>query len=740
MARFGTRGTSAISTVRIVKRAFGPCADSLRGNHPLFTRSSIVTDLAIAKEPALELEPWEQYRRSRQGQCAEIVALSGARQEASALLDRRDMNSAADSTTSLAAPVGHSKVAIVSFLFNWPSTGGGIVHTVELAQFLARSGYDVRLIYARYEPWGIGGVHGDLPFPAEALEFSDWTAEAIQSRFRQAVEAFAPDHVIITDSWNFKPLLAEAVRGYPYSLRFQAMECLCPLNNVRLLADQGGLQQCSANQLAHPETCRRCIQEHGSQSGGLHQAERELSGVGRPDYHPLLLRVLREAESALVVNPLTEALIRPYCPRTRVVTAGMDPARFSRHHTERLPARPHGKVVLFFAGLPEELMKGFAVLREACRLLWQRRQDFELLVTSDPPEVTDPFVRYVGWQAQANLPRYFYTADMVVVPTVAQEALGRTAVEAMGAGRPVVASRMGGLPFTVLDGVTGLLCEPGDPMDLARKIERLLDDHVLRERLGQAGRRRFQEHYDWNRIIERHYRPLLRPRKRLSVIVNVFESYEVVRRQLLYLGRILTPDCELIMVDDGSAPSLRKVCETVHKPFDFLLHCTGDRRQWTQPRARNIGASLARADKLLFFDIDHILTRELLALCLDYEGDKLHWLRRPGVLGEEGEVVTNTEILAAHGMENDAPSVHANSFMIRKPLFERLGGYDEHYCGRYGGDDIDFNSRYDLLCTSGQARPAEIQGEGYYYPDPALDKAIFHSLDRGLSRLALSAA
>ena len=52
--------------------------------------------------------------------------------------------------------------------------------------------------------------------------------------------AFNPDQVIITDSWNIKPLLAEAVREYPYILRLQAMECLCPLNNLRLLVEGVG--------------------------------------------------------------------------------------------------------------------------------------------------------------------------------------------------------------------------------------------------------------------------------------------------------------------------------------------------------------------------------------------------------------------------------------------------------------------------------------------------------------------
>ena len=75
----------------------------------------------------------------------------------------------------------------------------------------------------------------------------------------------------------------------------------------------------------------------------------------------------------------------------------------------------------------------------------------------------------------------------------------------------MIASRIGGLPFTVVDGLTGLLFEPGNVCDLAEKIETLLDDPALRARLGQAGRKRFEEHFTWNVIIDKHYRPLLTP-------------------------------------------------------------------------------------------------------------------------------------------------------------------------------------------------------------------------------------
>ncbi len=406
---------------------------------------------------------------------------------------------------------GRVRVAVLSFLFNWPSTGGGTVHTFELARSLVEAGYDVRHIYAKFEPWGIGGVAGRLPYPAEALEFDErgWDAPAIRGRFQKALDAFDPDRVIITDSWNSKPALAEASADYPYILRFQASECLCPLNNVRLLPGDGRGQfvQCANHQLASPETCMACLSKHEWCSGSLHRAERALFGVGTVAYHEGLLAMFRGALATLVVNPLMEAMVGPYTPSTRVVTAGMDPSRFP--DTGPPPPIEGRPFRLLFAGLVDEPMKGYDVLRRACERLLEARDDFELVVTAEPPEHPAPFARFVGWQSQEDLPARIAESDLVIVPTVAQEALGRTAVEAMAGARPVVASRIGGLNFTVQDGATGVLVEPNDPEALASAIAGLLDDPEARSRMGLAGRRRFLDHYAWPVIIDRHYRPLL---------------------------------------------------------------------------------------------------------------------------------------------------------------------------------------------------------------------------------------
>ena len=405
------------------------------------------------------------------------------------------------------------RVAVVSFFFNWPTTGGGNIHTAELARFLQRAGYVVRHIYPRYRPWGIGNVSGSFTFPSDVLEFEDstWTVPEIQSRFRRAVDEFAPDWVIITDCWNFKPLLAEAVAAHPYILRQQALECLCPLNNLRFLSeDVGRARQCPLNQLETSQECCRCLELRGRQSGGLHQLDRQLSGVGTADYEAKLRRALREAQAVLVLNPVAQEMLRPHCRSVQVVTWGMDPARFPHPSPDdSLKPRADCAPTLLFAGLVPEVIKGFHILQEACAKLRNRGCSFDLLATADPRGQINSFTRYVGWLTQNELPRQIRAADILVMPTIAQEGLGRTTVEAMAAGRPVIASRIGGLPYTVVDGVTGLLCEPGNVDDLAAKLEMLLNDRELRERMGRAGRRRFEQEFTWDVVIERQYRPLL---------------------------------------------------------------------------------------------------------------------------------------------------------------------------------------------------------------------------------------
>ena len=112
-------------------------------------------------------------------------------------------------------------------------------------------------------------------------------------------------------------------------------------------------------------------------------------------------------------------------------------------------------------------------------------------------------VTHTTWIEHDRMRAAYGRAAVVVLPSVWEEPFGMPAVEAMAAGRPVVASRVGGLPEVVRDGETGLLVPPDDPGALARAVATVLDDAELGRRLGEAGRRRARERFSWDAVARR---------------------------------------------------------------------------------------------------------------------------------------------------------------------------------------------------------------------------------------------
>jgi glycosyltransferase involved in cell wall biosynthesis len=78
------------------------------------------------------------------------------------------------------------------------------------------------------------------------------------------------------------------------------------------------------------------------------------------------------------------------------------------------------------------------------------------------------------------------SVDAVAVPSTRPDPFPNSALEALAAGKPVVAAAHGGLPEMIKDGETGLLVEPGNPSALANALRRLADDPALCHRMGQA--------------------------------------------------------------------------------------------------------------------------------------------------------------------------------------------------------------------------------------------------------------
>lgn len=93
-----------------------------------------------------------------------------------------------------------------------------------------------------------------------------------------------------------------------------------------------------------------------------------------------------------------------------------------------------------------------------------------------------------------DIPQILKTIELFVLPTL-QEALGTSFLEAMAMRRPVIGTRVGGVPEVVKEGVSGILVEPEDPVALADTIIGLLNDKGQMKRMGDAGRRIVEEKY-----------------------------------------------------------------------------------------------------------------------------------------------------------------------------------------------------------------------------------------------------
>ena len=108
-------------------------------------------------------------------------------------------------------------------------------------------------------------------------------------------------------------------------------------------------------------------------------------------------------------------------------------------------------------------------------------------------------VRLVGAVARPDVPTLLRSADVVVCAPW-YEPFGMVPLEAMASGVPVVATEVGGLVDTVVDGVTGMLVPPRRPDALAAALRRVLADPSWREALGAAGVSRARSRYGWDRI------------------------------------------------------------------------------------------------------------------------------------------------------------------------------------------------------------------------------------------------
>jgi glycosyltransferase involved in cell wall biosynthesis len=214
---------------------------------------------------------------------------------------------------------------------------------------------------------------------------------------------------------------------------------------------------------------------------------------------------------------LSQAREKGYFPcNGQVVYQGFDDTLFGTQPRRgelrtRLNIAPDATLILALGRLIE--VKGLHVLAAAADSILTPRPGAHLVIAGDGPmraqiqtlvDATQSRARIhlPGALPRADVATLLAGADLFLNPGIIDsggraEGLGITTIEAMASGLPTVGSAVGGIPETIVDGVTGRLVPSGDPETLAAAVNRLLDDPETRRRMSDAARNVARERFTW---------------------------------------------------------------------------------------------------------------------------------------------------------------------------------------------------------------------------------------------------
>jgi glycosyltransferase involved in cell wall biosynthesis len=242
------------------------------------------------------------------------------------------------------------------------------------------------------------------------------------------------------------------------------------------------------------------IDEEAAHRGPIDRAAAERVAERAFGAASALLAVSAEVARDLSCNPGADW-------RTQVVPNGVNPDRFPPGLAPTRPPGPSGTFTVGFLGALRP-WHGLPVLVEAFARLHRQAPLARLLVVGDGPlrpglealaatELGDA-ARFTG--QRADVARLLGAMDIFVLPSL-KVALPIAVLEAMAMRLPAVATRVGGVPEVVDDGVTGFVVPPGDSAALRAALARLVADPALRERLGAAGQAHVRAHFTLEQMV-----------------------------------------------------------------------------------------------------------------------------------------------------------------------------------------------------------------------------------------------
>lgn len=223
---------------------------------------------------------------------------------------------------------------------------------------------------------------------------------------------------------------------------------------------------------------------------------------------PFLRSFWRRLHGRIVVSNATYKFISHHFPADyRIIPNGIHLEHFKQDTTPFPALRDHKQNILFLGRF--EKRKGAKYLLRAIPAIREQHPDTRFIFVGEG-RLRAGFQRFVerkGWHdviftgyiPEEDKARYFASADIFCAPATGGESLGIVLLEAMAAGKPIVASNISGYRTVISSGVDGLLTPPRNSPELALAIGQLLANEPLRQRLIAAGLHKARE-YDWPHV------------------------------------------------------------------------------------------------------------------------------------------------------------------------------------------------------------------------------------------------
>ncbi len=408
------------------------------------------------------------------------------------------------------------KIIFIDFNFSWLPNGGADVDTYNVLKHLYEKGYNVLFVGIAEESSSDRGKFDpkNLPFPSTRISIpsSKWNPDFISQKIISLIKEHNPSIIFLQHGYHIKIPISKSITDHfpdiPVVSRAFAHELFCLRSPLRFKEGR----HCPKNIVETPDTCRRCSLEglkNELLSGTYTSWTKDYiqSKSFSWSYMNSFINTLKMWKKVIVYNRDLQSELEKHGIDTIVIPGGIEPELLNQEGSDNSEAR--NEKIIFMAGRCDEPSKGMFFLYEAGKILYQNRKDFKILATSFNLNLFNDWFVPLGWLSRAELFQKYREVDICVIPSIWAEPFGITALEGMAFCKPVVASRIGGLKEIISDNQTGVLFEPGNPQQLAEKLNLLLDNPQFGNTLGKNAKQHVQQNYAWDKIIDMYYIPLL---------------------------------------------------------------------------------------------------------------------------------------------------------------------------------------------------------------------------------------